>query len=311
MFNATTKEVNLMTYAELLSSYIEKSNLSLSQISNALKEKGFSTDKGYISKLQNNKIPPAGEELSRALAEITGGDPDLLNIAAYIEKAPVIIRPLIKWYLENWDTFVTVLSNIFYFTDNPDDPNTIQFLEMLKTKSLNEQLDIIMHFIERYELYNYTALRTRLTESNLSEEQINNVISTLENKPVNKITVFDHGKSNWTYDWVDTSKTGIDPMTHSFEIVEDDSMSGANITKGSKVLIRYLNKKEEITFGKIYKVYLNNEFMIRRIYKIDDNTILLQSENPNFPPTVVNKPVSETYFRIIGIVESVEFNPNA
>ncbi|WP_064016493.1 LexA family transcriptional regulator [Brevibacillus sp. SKDU10] len=301
-----------MTYAELLSSYIEKSNLSLSQISNALKEKGFSTDKGYISKLQNNKIPPAGEELSRALAEITGGDPDLLNIAAYIEKAPVIIRPLIKWYLENWDTFVTVLSNIFYFTrDNPDDPNTIQFLEMLKTKSLNEQLDIIMHYIERYELYNYTALRGRLTESNLSEEQINNVISTLENKPVNKITVFDHGKSNWTYDWVDTSKTGIDPMTHSFEIVEDDSMSGANITKGSKVLIRYLNKKEEITFGKIYQVYLNNEFMIRRIYKIDDNTILLQSENPNFPPTVVNKPVSETYFRIIGIVESVEFNPNA
>ncbi|WP_205590217.1 LexA family protein [Brevibacillus laterosporus] len=301
-----------MTYAELLSSYIEKSNLSLSQISNALKEKGFSTDKGYISKLQNNKIPPAGEELSRALAEITGGDPDLLNIAAYIEKAPVIIRPLIKWYLENWDTFVTVLSNIFYFTrDNPDDPNTIQFLEMLKTKSLNEQLDIIMHYIERYELYNYTALRGRLTESNLSEEQINNVISTLENKPVNKITVFDHGKSNWTYDWVDTSKTGIDPMTHSFEIVEDDTMSGANITKGSKVLIRYLNKKEEITFGKIYQVYLNNEFMIRRIYKIDDNTILLQSENPNFPPTVVNKPVSETYFRIIGIVESVEFNPNA
>ncbi|WNX33197.1 LexA family protein [Brevibacillus laterosporus] len=301
-----------MTYAELLSSYIEKSNLSLSQISNALKEKGFSTDKGYISKLQNNKIPPAGEELSRALAEITGGDPDLLNIAAYIEKAPVIIRPLIKWYLENWDTFVTVLSNIFYFTrDNPDDPNTIQFLEMLKTKSLNEQLDIIMHYIERYELYNYNDLRRRLTESNLSEEQINNVISTLENKPVNKITVFDHGKSNWTYDWVDTSKTGIDPMTHSFEIIKDDSMSGANITKGSKVLIRYLNKKEEITFGKIYQVFLNNEFMIRRIYKIDDNTILLQSENPNFPPTVVNKPVSESYFSIIGIVESVEFNPNA
>ncbi|MBY0052938.1 helix-turn-helix domain-containing protein [Brevibacillus agri] len=84
-----------MSYAELLSSYISRSGLSLSQISNALKEKGYSTDKGYLSKLQNGKISPAGEDLTRALAEITGGDPEPLIIAAYKEKAPPEVREML------------------------------------------------------------------------------------------------------------------------------------------------------------------------------------------------------------------------
>ncbi|WP_176466372.1 LexA family transcriptional regulator [Terribacillus saccharophilus] len=77
-----------MSYSELLKKNIVKSGLSLSQISERLKERGFSTDKGYISKLQNGKIPPARDDLNRALADILQIHEDELITAAYIDKAP-------------------------------------------------------------------------------------------------------------------------------------------------------------------------------------------------------------------------------
>lgn len=86
----------MKSYASLLKSYILNSGLSLTQISHELKNRGFSTDKGYISKLQNGKIPPAGEDLNRAIAKITEADPDDLILAAYLEKAPEEVKNRIQ-----------------------------------------------------------------------------------------------------------------------------------------------------------------------------------------------------------------------
>ncbi|WP_051289777.1 helix-turn-helix domain-containing protein [Paenibacillus massiliensis] len=84
-----------MEYKDLLKSYIENSGLSLREIEEAMREKGFSTNKAYISKLQNGIHPPAGEDITRALAEVTGGDSEALLLAGYIEKAPEEIKPLL------------------------------------------------------------------------------------------------------------------------------------------------------------------------------------------------------------------------
>ncbi|MEK4141118.1 hypothetical protein NST48_09200 [Paenibacillus sp. FSL M7-0547] len=81
-----------MKYSSLLSSYISNSRLTLQEIEDRMKQKGFSTNKAYISKLQNGKLPPAGEDITRALAEITEGDIDALLLAGHIEKAPEEIR---------------------------------------------------------------------------------------------------------------------------------------------------------------------------------------------------------------------------
>jgi hypothetical protein len=70
--------------------------MSLTQITDELKDKGFSSHKGYISKLQNGKLPPAGEDLNRALADITGGDAQKLIWAAYVEKAPEELKGLLS-----------------------------------------------------------------------------------------------------------------------------------------------------------------------------------------------------------------------
>jgi SOS-response transcriptional repressor LexA len=84
--------VNTLDYKSLLRKYIEKSGLSLSVIETRMKERGLSTNKAYISKLQTGKRPPAGDEINTALAELTGGDPEKLNWYAYVEKAPAIVK---------------------------------------------------------------------------------------------------------------------------------------------------------------------------------------------------------------------------
>lgn len=81
-----------MKYSELLRTYIKNSGLSLSAISDLLKEEGFSISKGYISMLQNGKTDPGSEELNRALAKVTGGSVDDLMMAALMEKAPHEIK---------------------------------------------------------------------------------------------------------------------------------------------------------------------------------------------------------------------------
>lgn len=90
-----------MNYSELLSSYIKQSKMSLSEISDKLKEKGFSTDKGYLSKLQNGKIPPASEKLNTALADILDGDATMLELLAFIDKSPDIVKALLSNFDED------------------------------------------------------------------------------------------------------------------------------------------------------------------------------------------------------------------
>ena len=81
-----------MQYSSILSNYISTSRMTLQEIEDKMKGKGFSTNKAYISKLQNGKLPPAGEDITRALAEVTGGDVNALLLAGYIEKAPEEIQ---------------------------------------------------------------------------------------------------------------------------------------------------------------------------------------------------------------------------
>lgn len=86
-----------MNYSELVDEYIKKSGLSLGEISRKmLEEKGIKADRSYISKLRNDPKYPASDEINRALSEITGGDPDKLIWASYLEKAPEKVKQVLK-----------------------------------------------------------------------------------------------------------------------------------------------------------------------------------------------------------------------
>ena len=62
-----------------------------------------------------------------------------------------------------------------------------------------------------------------------------------------------------------------------------DSMTGARINNGDLLLIR---KQSDVENGEIAAVLIDNEeVMLKRFYKNDDQ-LVLQSENPKYPPIV-------------------------
>ncbi|WP_052091949.1 helix-turn-helix domain-containing protein [Paenibacillus sp. FSL H7-0357] len=135
-----------MKYSELLSKYIEESGLSLGEIAIRLSNKNIKIDRSYISKLKNGNKPPASEDVTRALAEVTGGDTDALLLAGHIEKAPEEIKEgLIEYNASH---------------------------RMLKNESLQfhclSALDAIRDFKNRF-----------LTTEVIEEDLLNNMLSTL------------------------------------------------------------------------------------------------------------------------------------
>jgi len=80
-----------LKYHEILSELIKKSGKNLKNIANECQGRGIRVDASYISKLQTAKKPPASDRLNRILAEVLGGDPEALVVAAYREKIPTEI----------------------------------------------------------------------------------------------------------------------------------------------------------------------------------------------------------------------------
>lgn len=59
-----------------------------------------------------------------------------------------------------------------------------------------------------------------------------------------------------------------------------DSMTGARIHEGDLLLIR---KQSEVENGEIAAVLVGEDAMLKRVYR-NGNQLVLQSENPNYPP---------------------------
>ncbi|MBY0052939.1 XRE family transcriptional regulator [Brevibacillus agri] len=77
-----------MRYSEMLQQAIALKRMSLAEISSLIQERGYKTNKAYLSKLQNGKLPPAGDGLNQVLADVLDIDPVELKAAAYREKIP-------------------------------------------------------------------------------------------------------------------------------------------------------------------------------------------------------------------------------
>lgn len=90
---------NEVNYSELLSNYIQESGLSLREISERVEaEHGVSIDKSYISKLKNGNVNPPSDDVSMALARVTGGNAENLVLAGYYEKAPDEVKATFTRY---------------------------------------------------------------------------------------------------------------------------------------------------------------------------------------------------------------------
>lgn len=82
-----------MNYAKMLEQMIEKSELSLRQISKRCADLNLTITPSYISQLKNGKLPPPSEEVSLILAKVCGSkEQSQLVFQGYMEKAPELVR---------------------------------------------------------------------------------------------------------------------------------------------------------------------------------------------------------------------------
>ncbi|CRK80345.1 LexA family protein [Neobacillus massiliamazoniensis] len=82
-----------------------------------------------------------------------------------------------------------------------------------------------------------------------------------------------------------------------------DSMIGARIQEDDLLLIR---KQEDVENGEIAAVVIEEEALLKRVYKTD-NSIILQSENPKYAPIIYN-PEQNKLIRIVGKLKKVVLN---
>lgn len=80
-----------------------------------------------------------------------------------------------------------------------------------------------------------------------------------------------------------------------------DSMINARIIDGDLLLIRH---QEDVENGEIAAVKINGEAVLKRVYKNDDS-LILQSENPKYPPIIVK---GNQDIQIIGKLKKVVLN---
>lgn len=88
-----------------------------------------------------------------------------------------------------------------------------------------------------------------------------------------------------------------------FVRAKGDSMMNARILNGDLVLIK---KQNEVHEGEIAAVLVKGDIQLRRVFK-SNNFLLLQSENPNNPPIMIEKNIDNEAV-VIGKVTKIVIN---
>ncbi|MBW4083567.1 LexA family transcriptional regulator [Paenibacillus sp. S150] len=96
-----------------------------------------------------------------------------------------------------------------------------------------------------------------------------------------------------------TPRSWINGGEYFYLRAKGDSMNGARIYDGDLLLIR---GQEEVEDGEIAAVLIDEEAVLKKVYK-QNNTLILQSANPNYAPIILTG--EEKNIRIIGKLKKV------
>lgn len=126
-----------MPYSKLLQAYIDKSGLTLDEITERCKARGIDIHPTYISKLRNGTRPAPSEEISRVLAEVLEGNPDELIFEGYLSKTPL---PIINLLHRLQGIFSEIKEEVQAFISFVSRPENSQDLERL-SRSMGQTPD--------------------------------------------------------------------------------------------------------------------------------------------------------------------------
>lgn len=100
-----------------------------------------------------------------------------------------------------------------------------------------------------------------------------------------------------------TPKEWLGTGEHFYLTAKGDSMKNARIEDGDLLLIR---RQEDVENGEIAAVLIDDEAVLKRVYK-NNGTVILQSENHEYQPIILNGN-NEQNIRIIGKLKKVVLN---
>ncbi|MGG4449595.1 LexA family protein [Brevibacillus porteri] len=300
--------------------------MSLAQIIKEMEEKkGVKVDRSYISKLRKNPKYPASEEINKAFAEVTGGDPDKLIWEGYYETAPhsvkrildkvndfeVLVKPLIEKKLLNveFDGYESIGGvSQEELNEGIDYANSLEFINSLdKAEKLELLLDLLTNLaIQNPSQYDqYISDLDQCNKFQVSEDMSSYSVDKMYKLPVLGTIVA--GKPLEFYEYND-GYTLIDPDLlrgrDGFALrVKGDSMSGDRILDGDVVIVL---KQEEVQPHEIAVVTIDgSEATLKRVKRQGD-MVMLVSSNPNYEPMLYHS----KDIKILGKVVEVKFWPN-
>ncbi|MDC3412564.1 LexA family protein [Terrihalobacillus insolitus] len=177
-------------------------------------------------------------------------------------------------------------------------------INKLSAEELANRIGVTKKTIRRYELGEIRISHERMVElSNALNIDVNllygdNVQTEMIDVPLygeiscgNGTVIFEEKLS-----YEPTPKNWIkDGSDYFYLTAKGDSMIGAKIHEGDILLIR---RQEEVESGEIAAVVINDESLLKRVYK-KNGTYMLISENPNYAPIEFD-PKRDTNIRIIG-----------
>lgn len=285
-----------MSYAELLKKYIKNSRYTLEEISKLLSEMGLSASREHLSRLQNGKVPPASDEINRALALITGGDADELLWHAFVDRAPEKIKsklrldPGVARSLLDHAQFCAICGN--------DNKGTFVINHLIPLSEGGQPNDPENMMVV---CRNCNAMKANKNAIPRNLEKITSAMHV----PVlgfiaagAPILAEEHIQSYMTIP-VDNYNDG----ELFVLVVKGDSMEGSRIYNGDKVVVKI---QPEVENGEIAVVNVDGEnATLKKVKRYDDGSWWLISTNEKYAPI----PLTNERARVIGKVIQVIFEP--
>ncbi|SFE42883.1 repressor LexA [Paenibacillus algorifonticola] len=146
---------------------------------------------------------------------------------------------------------------------------------------------------------------TQLTEG--AYEKLGEVVEESENISLPIVGKISCGEGALAYEHIEgyelTPRTWLNGGEYFYLRAKGDSMTGARIHDGDLLLIR---KQEEIEDGEIAAVMIDEEAVLKRVFRQGD-MLVLQSENPAYPPIICGANNNQN-IQIIGRLRKIIVN---
>jgi SOS regulatory protein LexA len=294
-------------YSQLVDAYIRQSGLSLAEITQKMKEeKGVKVDRTYISKLRKKPRYAATGEINKALAEVTGGDPNRLIWAGMIYGSDPLVREALMLIDDSVITkAMNLMQKIPNYFDLPDeeqeafanDPDVIEFWNALGDGVTSTKYN--PHANNLIKVGHHPSTVKDNPSPYLAYEK-----TSMINVPVlgcvqagNPIEMIEHNEG---YTLVDPNVLGGNP---GFALrVKGDSMIGDRIQDGDIVIV---SKQIEVQPNDIAVVAVNGDHATLKRVKRHGDMCMLVPSNPTMEPQLI--PAKDIH--ILGKVVEVKFWP--